>query len=102
MATTRTDTDLLRQRAVGYRKWGDELAAYPSNYDEIHDNIYRQGAIMHAVATASSEAFERQRAAYNRCAAHRHGIASALTRAADVFEAAEQNHAADQRGVGGE
>ncbi|MBE5453137.1 Protein of uncharacterised function (DUF2580) [Mycobacteroides abscessus subsp. abscessus] len=102
MSQTKIDTDVLRQRAHGWRQWAEDLEAYPANYNEVHENIYRQGAIMAPVANAASEVFAEQTTAYNRCGEHRRQIAAAADAAAVRLEAAEEAHRRGQQGVSGE
>lgn len=101
MSQTKIDTDVLRQRAHGWRQWAEDLEAYPDNYNEIHENVYRQGAIMAPVANAASEVFAEQTATYNRCGEHRRQIAAAADAAAVRLDAAEEAHRREQQGVTG-
>lgn len=101
MSKTTVDTDVLRQRAHGWRQWGEDLDAYPANYNEVHENIYRQGAIMAPVASAASEVFAEQATTYRRCAEHRRQIAAAADAAAVRLDAAEEAHRQGQQGVSG-
>ncbi|MBN7314470.1 MULTISPECIES: type VII secretion target [Mycobacteriaceae] len=101
MSKTTIDTDVLRQRAHGWRQWAEDLEAYPANYNEVHENLYRQGAIMAPVASAASEVFAEQTTTYNRCGQHRRQIAAAADAAAVRLDAAEEAHRQGQQGVSG-
>ncbi|WP_176138441.1 type VII secretion target [Mycobacterium sp. D16R24] len=99
MSQIRIDSDVLRQRAQGWRQWAEDLEGYPANYNEVHDNVYRQGAIMAPVANAASEVFAEQTTTYNRCGEHRRQIAAAADAAAIRLDAAEEAHRKEQQGV---